>query len=334
MPGIITAKSDVSPEIQGYYDRNLLERVGPALHHGRFGQVRPLPKKQGARINFRRYGSLAVATTPLTEGVTPSGKKLTSSTIYAVVKQYGDFVTITDWVSMTGLDNTLLEAGEILGDQAGETMDILDRDVLLGCTTVRYANGEAARTSIATALGKVDLDSVVRTLEGNNAKKIRTMITAGKSVATVGIRAAFIGITHTHCRKDIEALPGFTPVKEYASQKDVLPDEIGEAEGIRFILTTAGKITVDAGAAVGSTGLVSTSASQVDVYHTILLGQNAYGVVPLQKKSIKNIVKAMGSAGTEDPLDQRATSGWKTATTTKILNDEFMAVIEHGVTSV
>jgi len=51
-----------------------------------------------------------------------------------------------------------------------------------------------------------------------------------------------------------------------------------------------------------------------------------------KKEAPKNIVKKMGSAGTEDPLDQRATSGWKVATTCKILNDDFLHRIEHGAT--
>ena len=86
---LITGTSDVAVNLQGYYDRNLLERAVPALIHSRFAQVRPLPKNAGTRINFRRYGSLAVNTTPLTEGTTPTGKKLTTTDIYALVKQYG-----------------------------------------------------------------------------------------------------------------------------------------------------------------------------------------------------------------------------------------------------
>ena len=86
---LITGTSDVAVNLQGHYDRNLLERALPALIHSRFAQVRPLPKNAGTRINFRKYGSLAVNTTPLTEGVTPTGKKLTTTDIYATVKQYG-----------------------------------------------------------------------------------------------------------------------------------------------------------------------------------------------------------------------------------------------------
>lgn len=332
MPGIITGISDIPVNLQGYYDRNLLERATPALIFSRFGQIRPIPKNQGTRINFRRYGSLPVNTTELGEGVTPTGKKLSATTIYANLSQYGDFVTITDWIEMTGLDPILMEAGEILGEQAGQTIDILTRNVLMAGTSVRYGSGVANRAAVTNELKDADIDSVIRTLEGNNTKKIREQINAGAKISTSPIRPSYIAISHTDSRYDIENLTGFKSVEEYASQGDVMPEEIGSVKNIRFLLTTHGKIWESAGAAVGATGLKAVDATNIDVYGTIILAKNAYGEVPLQKKTIKNIVKKMGSAGTEDPLDQRSTSGWKAAHVAKILNDDFMVRIEHGVT--
>jgi len=86
------------------------------------------------------------------------------------------------------------------------------------------------------------------------------------------------------------------------------------------------------GAVVGSTGMKSDDSTNIDVYGTMVFGRNAYGTIPLQKGNVKNIVKKMGSAGTEDPLDQRATTGWKMATVTKILNEDWLVRLEHAVT--
>lgn len=331
---LITGTSDVAVNLQGHYDRNLLERALPALLYSRFAQIRPLPKNAGTRINFRRYGSLAVNTTPLTEGVTPTGKKLTTTDIYATIKQYGDFITISDWVSMVGLDPILIEGGEILAEQMGLTVDTLDRDVYIAGTNVRYANAVANRTSIATAVAIADVKSVVRTLEGGNAKKVRSMVNAGVKVGTRPIAPAFYGITHTDCRQDYEGLAGFTKVEEYANQKDVMDEEIGSWGNLRILLTTNAKIYQAGGVVVGSAaGLVADDSTNIDVYTTLVFAANAVGNIPLQKGNIKNIIKKMGSAGTEDPLDQRATSGWKVAKTAKILNDDYMVRVEHGCTS-
>jgi N4-gp56 family major capsid protein len=48
---------------------------------------------------------------------------------------------------------------------------------------------------------------------------------------------------------------------------------------------------------------------------------------------MKNIVKPLGSAGTADPLEQRATSGWKATFVAKILNDAFLVRVEHAVSA-
>jgi N4-gp56 family major capsid protein len=66
-----------------------------------------------------------------------------------------------------------------------------------------------------------------------------------------------------------------------------------------------------------------------DVYATLIIAANAYGVCPLSGNAMTNIIKPIGSAGAADPLNQRATSGWKAITTTKILNDNWITRIEH-----
>jgi len=55
----------------------------------RFGQAKPIPKKSSQTIKFRRYESLANATAPLAEGVTPGGQKLTKTDVSATLQQFG-----------------------------------------------------------------------------------------------------------------------------------------------------------------------------------------------------------------------------------------------------
>ena len=71
----------------------------------------------------------------------------------------------------------------------------------------------------------------------------------------------------------------------------------------------------------------------IDVYATIIFGSDAYGTTRISGEAMKNIVKPLGSAGTADPLDQRATSGWKATFVAKILNDAFLVRIEHAVSA-
>jgi N4-gp56 family major capsid protein len=323
-----TTLSQVPPGVQAFYDRNLLTRAVPADVHGRFGQTRPISTKSGNQIKFRRYNALTPATTPLTEGVTPSGSSLAVTDLTATINQYGDYVTLSDMVDLTNQDPVLTEAGKVLGEQAGTTIDQVRRDVLVAGTNVFYSNG-SSRAALNTVLAAGNLDTVIRFLKNQNAKFVREMIKATNGIGTTPIRPAFIGIISPDTEATLEGVPGYKSVSEYSAQMDVMPDECGAYKNIRFVVSTNAKVFTNAGAAIGTDGMISTGGVNNDVYATLIIAANAYGVCPLAGNAMQNIIKALGSAGSADPLDQRATSGWKAATTTKILNDAWMARIEH-----
>ena len=152
---LFTTSSDIPGEIQGYYDRNLLERATPELVYQLFGQSRPVPLNQGMRITFRRFGALAPNLTRLIEGQTPPGKKMSVTQLYATLEQFGDYIVLTDVVKMTGLDNTLVEAGEVLGEQAGQTIDLEHRQgIVCGERLVRnWLSLGRSQQAVRRALG-------------------------------------------------------------------------------------------------------------------------------------------------------------------------------------
>ena len=69
-----------------------------------------------------------------------------------------------------------------------------------------------------------------------------------------------------------------------------------------------------------------------DVYATLIMGDNAYGTTQLAGEGLQHIVKQLGSAGTSDPLNQRATVGWKASKVTVRLVEAFMVRIETAST--
>ena len=326
----LNTTSNIAPGTQAFYDRNLLERAVPADVHGRYGQNRPISTRSGNQIKFRRYESLTPATTPLTEGVTPTGSSLSVTDVTASLAQYGDFVTISDMVDLTNQDPVLTEAGKVLGEQGGTTIDRVRRDVLVAGTNVIRANG-SARTDINTVLSAANLKTAIRFLQRQDAKFVKEMVKAGVGVGTVPIRPAYIGIVHPDIQAVLEGISGYKSVEEYGSSMEVMEDEVGAYRNIRFVKSTNAKVWAGGGASGGSNVIETSSAA--DVYATLIIGANAYGVCPLSGQAMRNIIKPMGSAGAADPLDQRATSGWKAITTTKILNDAWMVRIESAATS-
>lgn len=319
-------------QIQDFYDRVALTKALPLLTFRKFGQKRLIPQNQGQRIRFTRWGRLSPAITPLVEGVTPPGSKLTQTDITADLQQYGDWVPITDQVRLTAIDPILTEAVSQLGYQEGETMDILSRDALMTGSNTIYAGGKTGRADVVNAITVDEIKKAVRTLKAALAKQVLKQVNATVKYNTTPIRPSYIGICHVYAEQDIEALAGFVPVEKYSSQQDVMAGEFGSVCGVRFISTTQAPELLGAGGSSASGVMISDS--KANVYATFIFGDEAYGEVPLSGQSSSVIVKAPtqnDNSNTGDPLNQRSSAGWKAMYAFKILNDLWIVRIEHAV---
>ena len=293
-----TGTASLSDEMKVFYSDYLIDNAVPKLVHDQFGQKHPIPKNGGKTIEFRKYSPLPKLTTALTEGVTPDGQTLTVSTIEATVSQYGGYITLSDVLLMTAIDNNMVQATKLLGNQAGATLDTITREVLNGGTNVIYAEGGSSRTT-AGKLTVDDIKKAARALKTQNAEKI------GDS---------FVAIIHPDVAYDLTNDPAWQNVKEY-DPKDWYEGEIGRIAGVRFVETTEAKI-------------FTAGAAGTAVYSTLVLGDNAYGVTEIEGGGLQHIVKQLGSAGSSDPLDQRATVGWKATKVAERLVEQFMVRIE------
>jgi N4-gp56 family major capsid protein len=325
--------SNTRTKIEDYYDRVALTKALPLLTFRKFGQKRPLPKNQGKIIRFTRWGRLTAATTPITEGITPLGNQLSYSDITATIQQYGDFVLITDHVSLTAIDPILTEAVSQLGYQQGETFDILSRDEIMTGSNAIYANG-IGRTAVNTKISDADINKAVRALKVAMAKPVMKQVNASVKYNTTPIKPSFIGVCHVYAEQDIEAINGFVPVEKYSAQQDIMEGEFGSFAGVRFIATTQAPEFLGGGASGGSS--VKETDGKADIYATIIFGEDAYGEVPLSGQSSAVIIKAPTAgdrSNTADPLNQRSTAGWSAMYAFKILNDLWIERIEHAVSA-
>jgi len=319
-----TTRTEIPIEVNNFYSRALLERAVPAFVHNRFAQVRDIPANSGTNvIKFRKYGSLTAQTTALTEGVTPAGTQLSVTDVTATVLYYGDYITLTDKVVLETYDPILTETAEILGEQAGDSLDQLCRDVMAAGTTIQYASTAVSDATLTAAmkLNRDEIKQAVRTLRGNNAKPITSMIDPSTGYNTVPIGKSFVGIVSEDTAYDLDDATGWIPVEKYPSKAGVMPDEIGALGNVRFIMST------------NAYQLATANADSGPVHYTIILGQNAVAQSRISGAALQNIVKPLGSAGTADPLNQRSTSGWKAAYIAKILDQGNLVVIHHGVTA-
>ena len=305
--------NDMSPEMRTYYSDRLIDLVEPELVHDRFAQKRPIPQGGGKTIQFRQFNPLPELTTPLTEGVTPDGQCMDVRALTAAVKQYGGYVTLSDLLVMTAVDDNVLQATKLIAAQAGRTLDTITREVLNAGTVVQYAGGEVA--SRAALVGGA--------ASGNHyltADAIRRAVRYLETQDAPRIDGYYVGILHPCCKYDLMRDPDWKSPHQYVDTKQIYRYEVGELYGVRFLETSRAKVWRGAG------------ANGADVYSTLILGDNAYGVTEITGGGLQHIVKQLGSSGSGDPLDQRASVGWKATRAAEILVPQYLVRIETTAT--
>ena len=297
----LTSSEGLNGEMKKYYSDYLIDNAVPKLVHDQFGQKHPIPKNGGKTIEFRKYSPLPKLTNPLQEGVTPDGQSLNMSTVEATVAQYGGYITLSDMLLLTAIDNNLVQATKLLGAQAGATLDTITREVLNGGTNVIFSGGKEAREDLdADSLLTVDdVKKAVRLLKSQNAEKID---------------GDWVGIINPDVAYDLTNDPAWKDVKTYSDPEGIYQGEIGKIFGVRFVETTEAKIF------------------EGGVYSTLILGDNAYGITDIEGGGLEHIVKQLGSAGTADALNQRATAGWKATKVAERLVENYMVRIESKST--
>ena len=329
MPYTGTAYGDISPRTGGYAAKELLKRGVPLIIIEKFGQAKPLPEKNSKTQIFRRYNALDAAPNALSEGVTPTGKKLTKTDVSVNLVQYGDFVELTDIIQDHHEDPVLMETMGILGEQAAQMLETVRYGVIKAGTGVSYANG-AARTDVNTVITTDLQRRVTRALKRQNARVFTSVVRSTPSFGTVNVAPSFVALCHTDCESDIRAMSGFKPVEDYGSMGTVYEGEIGKVEDVRYICSTVFTPFADAGGAKGT--MISTTGTSADVYPIIYLSRDAFAVVPFKgKHAVAPMVLNPNVPRGGDPLGQRGSAGWKASHAAVILNDAWMHRLEVAV---
>ena len=306
-----TGASGMSAEMKTFYEKRLIDQAEPALVHDQFGDPYPIPANGGKNIEFRKYDSLPKATTPLTEGVTPDGQTMNVSTVTAEVKQYGGWVPITDTLQLTAIDNNILQATKIIASQAGRTLDTIVRDVLAGGTNVIYAPkiGEGGAETPVTSRATLDATCQL------TSDLIARAATQLKAMNADPIGTSFVGIIHPYVTYELRRDPDWIDVHKYAQPDEIYNGEIGTLHGVRFVETSEAKIWKGTGCPAG-----------LAVFSTLILGAHAYGSTEIEGGGLEHIVKQLGYG--DDPLNQRASVGWKAHKTAERLVEQYMVRIE------
>ena len=172
--------------------------------------------------------------------------------------------------------------------------------------------------------GEVGKLNDVRFVETTEAKIFHApdLSAASRTLTVKSVTAKVVTVNETLTADDIAAI----------KERQIL---IG-GECFTVEAATTNTLTLDAAPATTTAGTViypgEAGAKGRDVYSTLFLGANAYGTTEITGGGLEHIVKQLGSSGTADPLNQRATAGWKATKAAVRLVEPFMVRVETAST--
>lgn len=325
---------DLGVEAGVHAEKKMLEHAEPILVLNKLGDHKPMPRNASKVIKFRRPIPLALATTPLTEGVRPDGTNFRYDRITATLNQYGDWMPLTDVVADLHEDPVGSDMSRMAGEQAAETIETVCFGELIGGTNVLYANG-TSRADVNTPMNLSLVRKAVRSLQSNKAKKVTSILSGSTMINTTPIEAAYVAVCHTDIVASIRKMEGFTPVAKYGNRKVICAEEVGSVEDVRFIASPLFDAWINTGGTpgTGASAVISDGGTAADVYPVLIMGQHAFGHIALKgsKESggaIKPMVRNPGKPTDGDELGQRGSVAWKTYYVAKILNDLWMCRVE------
>lgn len=285
--------------IQIYYIRRLLTRLEQATRLDQFGKKQELPKHEGNEVKWTRYNNFAAVTAALTEGVSPTSQTLQSTQITAIPLQYGAFVEVTDFLIDEALDPVVENSVDVLAYQAALSMDTIIRNTLHANLTDQFAGVGPAEINITQTdvLNADEIRKAVTTLKNADVQPMAD----GNFASVIHPSSGFDLLSDTQSN-------GWMELNKYTNINTALKNEVGKLYGTRFVESS----NIERGA---------NGAGGVFTYRNFMFGMECYGLVNLAGHNTKIIRKQLGSAGTADPLDQRATVGYKFSHVTKVLDD-------------
>lgn len=290
-----------------FYRETFLHRAEANLVHKQLGQLNvQVPAGQGGygtgAVYWSRFVNLPVVSAGQGEGVPTTAIAMTAVNVTGSTAQYDAAVSISDIVKYASFGDIMKQATELLGYNAGLSIDTIVRDALSQSLTTQRAGGVSHYSLIAsTGLMTVgELRKGIRSLSANNAIKPDG--------------GFWVCVIHPYQLYDLQGdttTGGWLTANTYREQTNgLMTAESGKLMGTRFLETSNGK-TLDTSSVVGSSV----------VYEAQLLGKEAFGVTNLQ--DLKIIMHGFGSGGVADPTDKIATAGWKTTFGAAILNSLF-----------
>jgi N4-gp56 family major capsid protein len=212
----------------------------------------------GSSVKFTIFNDLAEKTSTLTEDTDVTPVVMGDSQVEVTLNEYGNAVNTTAKLRGTSFLDVDSAAANLVGYNAGISIDGVIRDVLSAGTNVIYGGGGSTDPSSRVTVQAEDI------IEAND---IRKTVAALRKANAVSFNGMYMGFIHPDVSYDLRRETGVAAWRDphvYSDPANIYNGEVGAFEGVRFIETPRAKIFVDEGA-----------SSTVDVYCTHICGRQA-----------------------------------------------------------
>lgn len=193
-----------------------------------------LPENSSTTFQYTRYERIPLPQTSLTDGTTPTSQNLTVTVVTATAVQWGTVATITDVAQMSIKHKPLQKAIELLGLNAGETIEREIFKVVAAGTSVYYPGTVASRITIDTT-DVVTADTVRRATAVLRANGAYGLEAPAGGAEDPELGDLYVGVCDSYVEADVTSDDDFIKANQYAKAKRLWNGEIGEAFGIRWV---------------------------------------------------------------------------------------------------
>jgi N4-gp56 family major capsid protein len=209
--------------------------------------------KAGSSVVFTIYDDLVPAVTPLTETADVDAVEITDNQVTVTLDEYGNAALTTAQVRGQSFLNIDQDVANVIGYNAGQSLDRLARPALFGGSNVQFS-GQATQAAITAT------DILTATMVRATSAKLR-----GRNV--VPIDSHFKGFVHPDSSLDLRSETGAAAWTDAAIRAENGQRRwlglIGGFEGIDWCEAPSCPVLADAG------------VTTVDVYQAVVVGRQS-----------------------------------------------------------
>ena len=252
-PVTVTGATDSTIGLaQAAYDRMARFALRPELYFDNVADIKPTNQSMpGSSVTFPIISDLAVASAPINESVDVTPQSVSESNVVVTLAEYGNAVLTTAKLrgeSYIEIDPVI---ANVIGYNAGVSMDEVARDVLKAGTNVAYSGLATSRATVANTdiLKAADIRKAKARLRSQNVPNFN------------GFYTAYI---HPNVAYDFTSETGSAAWRDphtYSQPGEIWAGELGAFEGFRFIETPRSPVFNNDGSGSNSTTVTLTCVS-------------------------------------------------------------------------